>query len=162
MVLNEYLVGAVTGNHVKSVLDELNVDDEWHSLRIRIMQVEPGDEAVEAELRHKLEDMKPIRQSEVVQDTISYQSDADKNLESTSASHPLSPIDDSDIIDDFEAEVLDQEQLDLRQFLRDVLGGINELEDCAVFYVRCRVSFIELFVFPNDLIISPRSVESLQ
>lgn len=162
LVLNEYMNGAVTGDHVKSVLDELNVGDEWHSLRVRIMQVEPGDDAAEAELRNQLEDMKPIRQSDTVQDTIAYHSDVEEDLESTSVSHPLSPVDDSDIIDESESEVLDEEQLDLRQFLRDVLGGINELEDCAVFYVRCRVSIINLFVFLNYLITSFRSVESLR
>lgn len=162
MVLNDYLIGAVTGDHVKSVLDELNVDDEWHSLRISIMQVEPGDDAAEAELRNKLEGMKPIRQSQMVEDAISYHSDADESLNSASVSLPLSPIDDLDIIDDSDPEVLDQEQLDLRQFLRDVLGGINELENCAVFYVRCRVSIIDLFVSFNYLITSLRSVESLR
>lgn len=162
MVLNEYLIGSVTGDHVKSVLDELNVDDKWHSLRILIMQVEPGDDAAEAELRNKLEGMKPIRQSQMVEDLISHHSDAVESLKSTSVSHPLPPIDDLDIIDDSEPEVLEQEQLNLRQFLRDVLGGINELEDCAVFYVRCRVSTIDLFVSFDYLITSLRSVESLQ
>lgn len=115
------------------MLDDLGVGNEWDSLRIRIMQVEPGDNAAEAELRSQLDAMK---KAEVFVDNAGDCSDIDEEIESVSDA----PIYDSDTFDDLEPDVLGSEQLELRQFLRDVLGGINELEDWLIFYVRCRVS----------------------
>lgn len=132
-ILNDYLLGSLTGDHVKSMLDDLGVGNEWDSLRIRIMQVEPGDNAAEAELRSQLDAMK---KAEVFVDNAGDCSDIDEEIESVSDA----PIYDSDTFDDLEPDVLGSEQLELRQFLRDVLGGINELEDWLIFYVRCRVS----------------------
>lgn len=69
LILSDYLRGTLTGDHVKLALDELCVDEKWHSLRVRVMQVEPGDDAAEAELQSQLDALKPIRQAGVTETT---------------------------------------------------------------------------------------------
>lgn len=162
-ILNDYLLGSLTGDHVKVELDDLGVGNEWESLRVRIMQVEPGDDAAEAELRSELDAMKPIRLSEELLENAGHHSDIDEDIESVSVSNTSSLVHDSDTTDDPEPDVLGSEQLELRQFLRDVLGGINELEDWPVFYVRCRVSILDLFLAIHYLFYDlSRLAESLQ
>ena len=98
--------------------------------------------------------MKPICQSEIVLETTGNHSDADEDLESVSVSKMVSPISDSDTMDDPEPDVLDREQLELRQFLCDILGGIKGLVEWEEFYVQCRVSILNLFLFIHHHLIT--------
>lgn len=135
-LLNEYMTGLILGEHVKVTLEKLHVGEEWDAMRVRIMQVEPGDDTAEEELRALLDAMRPAQ--EPVKQLI--RMDLDFGGPGDSVPDLDAPILDSDLEEDSDPDVLNGEQLELCQFIRAVLGQTNELEDVEVFHVRCHVN----------------------
>ena len=141
-LLCNYRTGSIEGEKVKTLLDELRLSDEWNAMRIRIMQVEPGDdkEEEEEEIGKVLEAMKPVPKSDVSK-TVTQEPMANPMV-----SGPGSPIsepeedvsqfeDELGAEDEPEREALQGEQLELAKYVQAVLAQTSELEDYEVFYV---------------------------
>ncbi|KAE9405469.1 hypothetical protein BT96DRAFT_972589 [Gymnopus androsaceus JB14] len=112
-----------SGNEVKMSLDELQVGEEWHTIRIRIMQVELDDDAEAAQmLLADLEKMKPA-----------VQVDAEQEQEvDTEVNSSLKPF----LIDnEYNPSSEEQEEQD---GLTALVAHTAMLEECKVFYVRCQ------------------------
>jgi len=102
-------------------LDELEVGEEWHAMRIRIMQVEPGDDEAAQTLLADLEQMKPAEQVDAEQEV---------DTEVNASLEPLLTDDEYDPT---------SEELEEQDGLTALVAHAAMLEDCEVFYVRCQV-----------------------
>ena len=112
-----------SGDEVKTSLDELQVGEEWHAMRIRIMQVEPDDAEAARTLLADLEKMKPA-----------VQVDAEQEQEvDTEVNSSLKPF---LIDDDYDPSCEEQEEQDE---LTALVAYAAMLEECEVFYVCCQV-----------------------
>ena len=122
-VLHEYLTHdkPPSGDAVKASLDELEVGEEWHAMRIRIMQVEPGDDEAAQTLLADLEQMKPAEQVDAEQEV---------DTEVNASLEPLLTDDEYDPT---------SEELEEQDGLTALVAHAVMLEDCEVFYVRCQV-----------------------
>lgn len=130
-LLNDYLNGSLEGDVVKTGLDALHLNEEWDNMRIRIMQVEPGEDDAVVELQRLLDKMKPAQQFEV--------EDKPTDVEADIGS-VVSPESDDEDEDEIAPERLTKEQQELANFVHTYLGRATTLEDFEIFYVRCRVS----------------------
>ncbi|KAE9395690.1 hypothetical protein BT96DRAFT_942214 [Gymnopus androsaceus JB14] len=121
-VLHEYLTHnkPPSRDAVKMSLDELEVGEEWHAMRIRIMQVKPGDDEAAQTLLADLEQMKPAEQVVAEQEV---------DMEVNASLEPL--------LTDNEYDPT-SEELEEQDGLTALVAHAAMLEDCEVFYVRCQ------------------------
>ncbi|KAE9388202.1 hypothetical protein BT96DRAFT_1004414 [Gymnopus androsaceus JB14] len=109
-----------SGDEVKTSLDELQVGEEWHAMRIRIMQVEPDDAEAARMLLAQLEKMKPAEQ-------VVAEQEVDPKVNTS-----LEPL----LLDDEDDPT--SEEHDELEGLAALVAHAAMLEDCEVFYVRCQ------------------------
>ncbi|KAE9387000.1 hypothetical protein BT96DRAFT_948707 [Gymnopus androsaceus JB14] len=112
-----------SSDEVKMSLDKLQVGEEWHAMRIRIMQVKPDNTEAAWTLLADLEKMKPVVQVDAEQEQ-----EVDAEVNSS-----LKPF----LIDnEYNLSSKEQEEHD---GLTALVAHAAMLEECEVFYVRCQI-----------------------